>query len=208
MRPNHEHDHHANHGPNPTDHHEGRPRGRGRRSFDDLSPGDRKWSRPGRGDHGFGFDGPGPFGPRRMRRGDIRTAVLSTLIDGPGHGYELMSRLAERSGGRWRPSPGSIYPMLQALQDEGLVTSTESDGKRIFELTPTGTAAAAERAESGGSPWDIEGDDNRHKLRHALGQLAAAIKQISMTESPDLHERAEAIITDARRKLYQLLAEA
>ncbi len=143
-----------------------------------------------------------------MRRGDIRTAVLSTLQDGPGHGYELMTRLSERSGGRWRPSPGSIYPMLQALQDEGLVTSTEADGKRVFELTETGRTAAAERAEAGPNPWDIGADDDRHKLRHALVQLAAAIKQISMTDSPEIHERAEAIVTDARRKLYQLLAEA
>ncbi len=199
MRPHDEHHH---------EHHHESPRGRGRRSFDDNPASERRWARPGgRGDHGFG-EGPPPWGPRRMRRGDIRTAVLSALQDGPGHGYELMSRLSERSGGRWRPSPGSMYPMLQALQDEGLVTSADADGKRVFELTEAGTAAAHERAESGGSPWDLGVDDDRHKLRHALGQLAAAIKQISMTDSPELHERAEAIVTEARRKLYQLLAEA
>ena len=82
----------------------------------------------------------GPGGPRwgRMRRGDIRTAVLAILAEEPGHGYEVMQRLEEKSGGAWRPSPGSVYPMLQLLEDEGLVRSTERDGKRVFEVTDAG----------------------------------------------------------------------
>ena len=83
-----------------------------------------------RGWHGQG----GPGGHRRggrMRRGEIRTALLGALADEPGHGYEVMQRLEERSGGTWRPSPGSVYPTLQQLQDEGLVTSTERDASRL-----------------------------------------------------------------------------
>src|SRR5262245_53359556 len=91
---------------------------------------------PRRG-HGYGYWREG-----RMRRGDIRTALLAVLAEAPGHGYEVMQRLEEKSGGAWRPSPGSVYPTLQQLQDEGLVTSTERDGKRIFELTDAGRAEA------------------------------------------------------------------
>jgi DNA-binding PadR family transcriptional regulator len=188
------------------------------------SPGDRPQRRPGpggdaegrpgprgrggpRGQHPFGPDGP-PWVGRRMRRGDIRTAMLSALQDGPGHGYELMNRLSERSGGRWRPSPGSVYPLLQALQDEGLVTAVETDGKRVFSLTEAGQAAAAERAAAGGAELSFDGDDTHHNLRAAVMQLMAAAKMIGVNGSPEVMAKAEAIVTDARRKLYQLLAEA
>src|SRR5437870_7050056 len=89
-------------------------------------------------------------GGRRMRRGDIRSALLTELAEGPGHGYELMTRLEERAEGAWRPSPGSVYPTLQSLEDEGLVRSVERDGKRVFELTDAGREEVAARAEAGG----------------------------------------------------------
>jgi DNA-binding PadR family transcriptional regulator len=143
-----------------------------------------------------------------MRRGDIRTAMLAALQDGPGHGYELMNRLSERSGGRWRPSPGSVYPLLQALQDEGLLTAVETDGKRVFSLTQAGIAAAAERAASGAPEFGGGADDTHHNLRSSVAQLMAAAKMVSVNGSPELMEKADAIVTDARRKLYQLLAEA
>lgn len=155
-----------------------------------------------------GHEGPPPWVARRMRRGDIRTAMLAALQDGPGHGYELMARLGERSGGRWRPSPGSVYPMLQALQDEGLVTSEEADGKRVFSLTEAGVAVAAERVETAGDPWAGDSDDGRGSLWKAVAQFVAAAKQVGVNGSPELLTGAEAIVTDARRKLYQLLAEA
>ncbi len=143
-----------------------------------------------------------------MKRGDIRTAVLSALQAGPGHGYELMTRLSERTGGRWRPSPGSVYPTLAALQDEGLVTSTETDGKRIFQLTAEGEAEASERLAAGGSPFDMGNDDEHHKLRTSVVQLLAATKQVGLSGDPELLKKAEVIVTEARRKLYQLLAES
>ena len=142
-----------------------------------------------------------------MRRGDIRTALLTALQDGPGHGYELMGRMGERTGGRWRPSPGSVYPTLAALQDEGLVTSAETDGKRVFSLTETGQAAATERAAAHGGAW-MKGDPEEHKLRSSVIQLMAAAKQVDMAGSPEQITQADAIVTEARRKLYQLLAEA
>src|SRR5262245_53094487 len=97
--------------------------------------------RQGRGPHGRGrrheHHGGPPWARRggRMRRGDIRTSLLAILEEGPGHGYELIQRLEEKSDGAWRPSPGSVYPTLQMLEDEGLVRSVERDGRRIFGLT-------------------------------------------------------------------------
>jgi DNA-binding PadR family transcriptional regulator len=197
--------------PNDDDHdHETGPRGGRRRGQRPMPPDGAgpRWGRPGGPDFGFDHHGPPPWAARRMRRGDIRTAVLGALQDGPGHGYELMSRLAERTGGRWRPSPGSVYPMLQALQDEGLVTSTEADGKRVYELTEPGQVAAAERIESGGAPWAFAANDGHHKLRAAVMQFVGAAKQVGMSGSQELLEKAEPIVTEARRKLYQLLAES
>ena len=75
-----------------------------------------------------------------MRRGDIRTAVLAILAEEPGHGYDVIQRLEEKTAGAWRPSPGSVYPTLQLLEDEGLVRSVERDGKRVFEITDQGRA--------------------------------------------------------------------
>ena len=101
-------------------------------------------SRGGQG-HGRGWEGHRRGG--RMRRGEIRTALLVVLAEAPGHGYEVMQRLEEKSGGVWRPSPGSVYPTLQLLEDEGLVRSTERDGKRFYELTDVGRADATRRTE-------------------------------------------------------------
>src|SRR4051812_34325932 len=94
----------------------------------------------------------GPEGPRRgrMRRGDIRTAVLAILAEEPGHGYEIIQRLEAKSQGAWRPSPGSVYPMLQLLEDEGLVQSAERDGKRVFQITDAGRQEAGQRVEEAG----------------------------------------------------------
>src|SRR5579872_3336300 len=113
-------------------------------------------------------------GRRRMRRGDIRTALLGALEDGPAHGYEVINRLEEKSGGMWRPSPGSVYPTLQMFEDEGLVRSEERDGKRVYELTDTGKAQASERAERlGAEPWNTGSDDESDF--HSLVKSAASM---------------------------------
>src|SRR5882672_8468868 len=125
------------------------------------------WAGPPGG--GFPGWGPGPgrrgrgHGGRRGRRGDVRAAILALLAERSMHGYEMIQEIGERSGGLWRPSPGSVYPTLQLLADEGLVTSSEGSGsKRLFELTDEGRAAA-ERLDST-PPWehfaqDVDPDD-------------------------------------------------
>jgi DNA-binding PadR family transcriptional regulator len=147
----------------------------------------------------------------RTRRGDIRFALLSALSDEPAHGYELIQRLEERTGGRWKPSPGSVYPTLQMLEETGLVTGSQQDEKRVYAITDSGRTALAERmAEGPGVPPWMHSDqsDGHGGLRQAMGQLALAIKQVAMTGNPEHMAAATAIITDARRKLYQLLADA
>src|SRR5271165_3484937 len=116
-------------------------------------------------------------GGRRMPRGAIRTAILVALRDEPAHGYEVMRRLEELSGGLWRPSPGSVYPHLQMLEDEGLVQSADVEGSRTYTLTDTGRA----EAEKASLPWQAadESDDEVRALRLGVGQLMSAAKQLA-----------------------------
>ena len=163
------------------------------------------------GRRGHPMHGGRPFEGRggRMRRGDVRTALLIALLDGPAHGYELIQSLEARTGGRWRPSPGSVYPSLQLLADEGLVTSTEVDGKRTFQLTDEGRRRAEEHVASRGLPWDAFDDGaERGGLRAAVHALHQAARQVASTGTPELVERATAIVTQARKDLYRLLADA
>jgi DNA-binding PadR family transcriptional regulator len=151
-------------------------------------------------------------GGGRRRRGDIRNAVLALLEEAPAHGYELIQRLEEKSQGAWRPSAGSIYPTLQLLEDEGLVRSNERDGKRVYELTDEGRTAAGERmAVAGGPPWAGAGGNPGRRYKEfgdALRQLHLAARQVAVTGDQDQIAKVSEIITDARKKIYTLLAEA
>jgi len=165
---------------------------------------------------GFGFgSGGGPRGGRRRgrpgrgRRGDVRAAILVLLGERPMHGYEMIQEIAERSNGIWRPSPGSVYPTLQLLDDEGLVTASETDGtkKKLFVLTDEGRAAA-EKVET--PPWDeiAEGVDPGHvNLRAAMGQLFGAVAQSAHTASPEQQQRIVEILNTTRREVYGILGE-
>jgi DNA-binding PadR family transcriptional regulator len=162
-----------------------------------------------RGDGGrgrWGGERGGWGGGRRMRRGDIRRAILSALGEGPAHGYAVMRRLEEMSGGLWRPSPGSVYPHLQMLEDEGMVGSAEKDGTRTFHLTDLGEA---EVAQDGPLPWQASGesDDQIRTLRLAVTQLMGAAKQLSSAGQDAQVARGIEVVQKARKDLYQILAE-
>lgn len=160
----------------------------------------------GRG-HGEPSFGPGRGG--RMRRGDTRIALLGALADGPAHGYELIQRLEERTRGMWRPSPGSVYPTLQMLEEQGLIRGEQRDDKRVYAITEAGTAELQERlSRAGGPPWANADLGGHGPLRHAIGQLALAAKQVGMQGDPALVERATAVLNDARKQLYAMLADA
>ena len=152
-------------------------------------------------------------GPRQQRgpragRGDVRSAVLALLAEGPMHGYQIIQEIARRSGGAWKPSPGSVYPTLQLLDDEGLISASKSHGsKKLFELTDEGRAVA-EKVET--APWDeiTEGADPGHmNLRAAVGQLFGAVAQSAHTASADQQQRIVEILNNARREVYGILGE-
>lgn len=151
--------------------------------------------------------GPGRGG--RMRRGETRAAVLAVLAERPGHGYEIIQTLEEKSGGSWRPSPGSIYPTLQLLEDEGLVRAVDRDGKRVYELTDEGRQRAeAQAAERGGAPWERGGPGRPiGELKGELHQMMGAMRTVFTAGTPAQTERAVAIVRQARKELYQMMAE-
>jgi DNA-binding PadR family transcriptional regulator len=154
------------------------------------------------------FAGP-PHGRRggrgRAARGDVRAAVLLLLAEQPMHGYQLMQAIAERSGGRWTPSPGAIYPTISQLEDEGLVTVTADAGRKLVTLTEAGR----ERASSTTDPFAGDGDAAPPTdLRGLLHELHGAVRQVARAGTDAQLTAAAGILTEARRSLYLLLADA
>ena len=143
-----------------------------------------------------------------MRRGDVRLALLEALLDGPAHGYELITRLEERSSGMWRPSAGSVYPTLQLLEEQGQITGRDQEGKRVFELTDAGRQEAeAVREARSRSPFGDGAIGEAHRnLRATLGQLGMAARQVAQVGDEDQLSAANAVLVEARQKLYRLLA--
>jgi DNA-binding PadR family transcriptional regulator len=150
------------------------------------------------------------FAPRDERH-DVREAVLVELSDEPMHGYQLIRAIEGRSGGTWRPTPGEVYPTLQLLADEGLVTAAQEGERTVYTLTETGRTAAASATARGG---DGAADRRRRfdpdrdlALPKAGARLAQAMSGFGPGATPEQTERAVAIVDEARRKLYAILAE-
>jgi DNA-binding PadR family transcriptional regulator len=210
MRGNH---HSHNEGNGPCRHRHGHFGGRGEYGRGDF------------GNMGFGPGGPGgPFGPGgfrggpgrggpggrgRRRRGDVRLALLMLLNEAPANGYQLMQSLEERSDGRWSPSPGSVYPALSQLEDEGLIRSVQTEGEsgRRFELTDEGRSQLAERGEVK-APWEPqnEAEDAIGGLRNAVFATVRAVRQVGADGDPKQIAKATQILEETRRSLYRLLA--
>jgi DNA-binding PadR family transcriptional regulator len=144
-------------------------------------------------------------GRGQLRRGEIRPLILAALSVKPMHGYEVIQALEAQSGGRWRPSAGSVYPTLQQLADEGLVTSVEVDGRRTYTLTDVGREAAA--AYPAPRPWSGPSRDGAPDLRQLMMQLVAAVGQVQRMGSDHARRDTNRILADARRQIYGLLAE-
>ncbi|GAA2871323.1 hypothetical protein GCM10010472_30800 [Pseudonocardia halophobica] len=165
----------------------------------------------GPGGRGFGPDRRGPGGRGRRGRGDVRLAVLALVAEQPRHGYEIIQEIAERSGGRWKPSPGSVYPTLSQLEDEGLVRAEQTDGRRVVHLTEAGTAYVEEHREELDKVWSAfdgeEEDGPDAALWQQLAQLHAAAQQVMATGTPEQIATATEALTEARKTIYRLLAE-
>ncbi|MEU8639579.1 PadR family transcriptional regulator [Amycolatopsis sp. NPDC048633] len=161
--------------------------------------------------------GAGPFQRVREFRGrgpsrPVRPAVLALLAEEPMHGYQLMQEIRRRTNDRWRPSPGSVYPILQQLEDEGLVRTAETGGRRVAELTDAGREHVAGREAEFAALWaepeEEPGADRFAALWHALGELSGAAAQVGQSGTDAQVAEVKKILADARRRVYAVLADA
>ena len=176
---------------------------------------------------GFGFPPGFPFGPggpggwgggpfeRGHRRGgraqrmNVRPALLALLLERPMHGYEMIQELDTRTGGIWRPSPGSVYPTLQLLEDEGLIEAEATGGRKRYTLTEAGRAEAEAAAQN--PPWTQFTDDTMSQVqdfRDAAVGIMSALKQVGFNGTPEQREKALGVLNDTKRKLYAILADS
>jgi DNA-binding PadR family transcriptional regulator len=182
------------------------PRGSGRSRG--RSPGGHRGPF-GRGDEMFRGGFP-PRGRQRLRRGDVRAAVLVLLDEAPRNGYQIIQELTERSDGAWRPSPGSVYPILQQLEDEGLVEISSTVSGKTYILTDSGKALVEKDRATLGKPWETAAadvDNATSELFATLRQVVHAARQVAMAGSDDQTRKAATIMADARRSIYRILAE-
>lgn len=180
-------------------------------------------NRSGRGPHGHGGFGPGrgfgpefgpgfgpglgPGGSRRANRGDVRSAILSLLAESPSNGYGLIKTIDEKTSGAWRPSPGSVYPTLQQLVDEGLIEPVGDSRRTEFVLTDAGRAYVAEHAEELGNAWNIDPQGSGPAFHQSVGKLMGVIHQFRFSATEEQRKAAMEKIDETRRALYLILAE-
>ena len=185
------------------------------------------WGPPGRRSGGpppwvaglFGLASQEPKRGPRVRRGDVRMAILAVLADGPLNGYQVIQDISERTGGAWRPSPGSVYPTISQLEDEGLLEGDDERGRRTLRLSDAGRAFLDEHQDevtqvwaafAGGPERDGDGDDERvdfANLKPELGRVMNAVWQIITTGTDEQRRAAIGVLVEARRSLYQILAD-
>lgn len=173
--------------------------------------GGRKWDwGPGSWDPWTGGGHRG--GPRHQRgragRGDVRSAVLALLAEQPMHGYQIIQEIEQRSHGAWKPSPGSVYPTLQQLEDEGLVRAAEQDGRRVYRLTEDGQRVTADKAGEYAGMWDAftpRADDTQ--LGDLVFQVGAAFVHVMRTGTDEQIAQARTVLARTRGDLYRILGQ-
>jgi len=165
----------------------------------------------GPGLHGMG---PWPREPRmrgpRARRGDVRAAALALLAEEPRNGYQIIQEIGERSGGVWRPSPGSVYPALQQLEDESLIRAEAGEsGRRAYVLTEEGQAYVAAHPDELRAPWDVvtgSAGGTAIEMRRLVGQVTMAAFQVVGVGTEAQVSQARKILAGTRKALYRILA--
>jgi DNA-binding PadR family transcriptional regulator len=219
MHEHHEHRHHEHEGEGedwgPGEEAWSRGRGRARVRRGPGGPGKRggPFGPPGFGPMGWGvgpWSGEGRRRGPRVRRGDVRAAALALLAEEPRNGYQLIQEIAERSGGVWQPSPGSVYPALQQLEDEGLIQAeTPEGGRKRYALTAEGREYVTAHADEVRAPWDDVASSvgtDAIELRRLIAAVAAAAVQVAQVGTGAQVAQSQQILTDTRRKLYAILA--
>jgi DNA-binding PadR family transcriptional regulator len=184
-------------------------------------PGGRRWAM---GMEDFGPGGPGgPADPKarygrrgfgrgsRVRKGDVKAAILDLLAEGgQWNGYQLIQEIAGRTSGVWRPSAGSVYPALQQLEDEGLIAPQGEGRRRMYELTDAGHTYAEEHADELNASWDAAAgmtDEAALEFHDLIRQVMMAVMEVRRAGSADQLAQARAVLAQARRSLYLILAE-
>ena len=169
---------------------------------------------PGGGRHFGGGRGPWQRTGPRARRGDVRAAILDVLhadVEQNLNGYQVIQKIAERTDGAWKPSPGSVYPTIQQLEDEGLLATGEDAGRKVLRLTDAGRGYVTEHPDEMAAVWapfEEEGEaDDGSDLKKVIGQTMGAIWQIASTGTTAQVEEAAQVLAETRRKLYTILAE-
>jgi DNA-binding PadR family transcriptional regulator len=163
----------------------------------------------------FGLTSQGePHRGPRARRGDVRAAILDVLREEPLNGYQIMSQIAERTGGAWKPSPGSVYPTIQQLEDEGLLEGSTGPGQRKLKPTPAGWDYISAHRDELAAVWEPfeepqprEAGGDFAALKPEIGQVMNAVWQIISTGTDQQRRDAIDVLVETRRKLYGLLAE-
>lgn len=192
-------------------------RGRGRGGFRGHGMNHPVGGAPGHPFGGFGGFGPfgrgprgfGPFGAR-ARRGDIRAGILALLNEKPLNGYQIMQELEQRSGGVWRPSPGSVYPALAQLEDEELVKTEQAGGGRLFSLTSKGKAYVEKHPDEVKEPWQSVRDsasDESVDVAMQIRKLMMAVVQVARDGTPQQQDDLKKLLTSTRKAVYRILAE-
>ena len=151
------------------------------------------------------------FGGTRVRKGDVRAAILDLLAEGgQWNGYQLIQEIAGRTSGVWRPSAGSVYPALQQLEDEGLIAPLGEGRRRMFELTDAGRAYAQEHVDELTASWDAAAgmtDEGAIEFQDLIRQVMMAVMEVRRAGSADQLAQARSVLAQARRSLYLILAE-
>ena len=162
------------------------------------------------GPGGPGRRGWGRRGGPRAGRGDVRSAVLMLLTEQPMHGYEIIQQIGERSGGAWQPSPGSVYPALQMLEDQGLIQAEEAEGRRTYTLTDAGRDHVEQHREELAAVWNsVQGAASNvtRELADLMEQVGMAAGQVARVGAPAQLDAARDLLTTTRQQLYRILAE-
>lgn len=158
---------------------------------------------------GPGGIAPRGFGGRRARKGDVRSAILSLLSEGATNGYGLITAIQAKTEGAWRPSPGSVYPTLQQLVDEGLIAPTSQGPRAEYALTDTGRAHVEEHRDEIAAAWSQSRDPWRQQgeLLTAARKLAGVVRQVAAEGTAEQRASATEKLDGLRRELYRMLGE-